>query len=51
MSAKEVEADLLTRCAAVARDAMLFPYDQREANVFRLAAMAGLLACLACGTC
>jgi hypothetical protein len=39
MIAREVEAALLKRCAAVAREANLVATDQREANVFRLAAM------------
>ncbi|MGO4304410.1 hypothetical protein [Cupriavidus sp. RAF12] len=39
MGAREVEDALLKRCAAVAREANLVATDQREANVFRLAAM------------
>lgn len=39
MTARDVEAALLTRCAAVARDAAPAAQDQREANVFRLASM------------
>ena len=39
MTARDVEAVLLTRCAAVAREAAPAAQDQREANVFRLASM------------
>lgn len=39
MTAREVESALLTRCAAVAWEASPAAQDQREANVFRLAAM------------
>jgi hypothetical protein len=39
MTARDVESALLTRCAAVAREAAPAAEDQREANVFRLAAM------------
>jgi hypothetical protein len=39
MTARDVEAALLTRCAAVAREAAPAAQDQREANVFRLASM------------
>ena len=39
MKARDVEAALLTRCAAVAREAAPAAQDQREANVFRLASM------------
>lgn len=39
MNARDVESALLTRCAAVARDVAQPAQDQREANVFRLAAM------------
>lgn len=39
MSARAVEAELLSRCAAVARMAEPGAADQREANVFQLAAM------------
>jgi len=39
MSAREVEAAMLSRCAAAARDSELVARDQKEANVFRLAAM------------
>lgn len=39
MNARDVESALLARCAAVARDVAQSARDQREANVFRLAAM------------
>ena len=39
VTSREVEAALLARCAAVARDVSSMARDQREANVFRLAAM------------
>lgn len=39
MTAREAESALLARCTAVARKAEHSAYDQREANVFRLAAM------------
>lgn len=39
MSARETEAALLTRCAAVARSGAPEARDQREANVFRMAAI------------
>jgi hypothetical protein len=39
MSAREVESALLARCADVARAVAPMAGDQREANVFRLAAM------------
>ena len=39
MDAREVEAAMLARCAAAARGAMAIANDQRDANVFRLAAM------------
>lgn len=39
MTARELEAVLLTRCASVARDVAPIAQDQREANVFHLAAM------------
>jgi hypothetical protein len=39
MTDRDVEAALLTRCAAVAREAAPAAQDQREANVFRLASM------------
>lgn len=38
MTARDVEALLLNRCATVARDSALSAVDQREANVFMLAA-------------
>lgn len=38
MTAREFEAALLTRCAAVARELAPVVQDQREANVFQLAA-------------
>lgn len=38
MTARELEAALLTRCAAVAQEAAPTAQDQREANVFQLAA-------------
>jgi hypothetical protein len=38
MTARELEAALLSRCAAAAREAAPVAHDQREANVFRLAA-------------
>ncbi len=39
MSAREVEAMMLFRCATAARDDKSVASDQKEANVFRLAAM------------
>jgi len=39
MNARDVESMLLTRCTVVAGDAAQPAQDQREANVFRLAAM------------
>lgn len=39
MNSRDVESALLARCAAVAREATQSAQDQREANVFRLAAM------------
>ena len=39
MTAREIEASLLNRCTAVARSAMPSAQDQREANVFQLAAV------------
>jgi hypothetical protein len=39
MTARELESALLTRCTAVARQHAQEALDQREANVFRLAAM------------
>jgi hypothetical protein len=39
MSNRELEAALLSRCAAVARASNLDATNQQEANVFRLAAM------------
>lgn len=39
MTARDTESTLLARCAAVAREAAQSAQDQREANVFRLAAM------------
>ncbi len=39
MTARDTESALLTRCSAVARAAAPSAQDQREANVFRLAAM------------
>ena len=38
-AAREVESALLARCATAARETMPVAKDQREANVFRLAAM------------
>lgn len=39
MTARDIEAALLTRCTAVAREVAPTAKDQREANVFQLAAM------------
>jgi hypothetical protein len=39
MTARELEAALLTRCTAAARQAVPTAQDQREANIFQLAAM------------
>lgn len=39
MNARDLESALLSRCAAVAREATQAAQDQREANVFRVAAM------------
>jgi ElaB/YqjD/DUF883 family membrane-anchored ribosome-binding protein len=39
MNARDIESALLAGCAAVARDEAQSARDQREANVFRLAAM------------
>jgi len=39
MTARDVESALLARCSVVAREATQSAQDQREANVFQLAAM------------
>ena len=39
MTARDAESALLARCAVVARESAQSARDQREANVFRLAAM------------
>jgi len=39
MTTRELEAALLTRCTVVAREFVPTAQDQREANVFQLAAM------------
>lgn len=39
VTAREAEDNMLARCTAVARGAAATAHDQREANVFRLAAM------------
>ncbi len=39
MTARDAESALLARCAAIARERAQSAQDQREANVFRLAAM------------
>lgn len=39
MTARELEASLLNRCTDAARDAVPTAQDQREANVFHLAAV------------
>ena len=39
MTARGTERDMLSRCAAVARGTVPVAQDQREANVFRVAAM------------
>ncbi len=39
MTARELEAALLTRCTVAAREVAPAAQDQREANVFQLAAM------------
>ncbi|PND31731.1 hypothetical protein C1I89_23230 [Achromobacter pulmonis] len=39
MTARDAESALLARCSVVAREAVQSAQDQREANVFRLAAM------------
>lgn len=39
MTARDNESALLARCSVVAREAAQSAQDQREANVFRLAAM------------
>jgi hypothetical protein len=39
MTARDVEATLLARCSVVAREPAQAATNQREANVFRLAAM------------
>lgn len=39
MTARDTESVLLARCAVVAQEATQSAQDQREANVFRLAAM------------
>jgi uncharacterized protein (DUF924 family) len=39
MIARELEAALLTRCTAAAREVVSAAKDQREANVFQLASM------------
>jgi hypothetical protein len=39
MNARELEEELLVRCAAAARSPRAHAVDQREANVFRVAGM------------
>ncbi len=39
MSARDLEAALLNRCAAASREESAVAHDQREANVFQVAAM------------
>jgi hypothetical protein len=39
ITARELEASLLNRCAVVARNVAFTAQDQREANVFQLAAV------------
>lgn len=39
MAARDAESALLARCSAVVRESEPSAHDQREANVFRLAAM------------
>lgn len=39
MTAREAEDNMLVRCTSVARGAAAAAHDQREANVFRVAAM------------
>jgi hypothetical protein len=39
VTAREIENNLLVRCAAAARSRTEVAHDQREANVFRVAAM------------
>lgn len=39
MTARDTESELLTRCYTVAHETAQSALDQREANVFRLAAM------------
>jgi len=39
MTARDAESALLARCSAVARELVQSALDQRETNVFRLAAM------------
>ena len=39
MTARDAESALLARCSVVAREAAQSAQDQREANVFRLAAL------------
>lgn len=39
MTARETENSMLARCATVAHDAAAAALDQREANVFRVAAL------------
>ena len=39
MTVRDGESEMLKRCAAVARALLLTAQDQKEANVFRLAAM------------
>jgi hypothetical protein len=39
VTARETENDMLMRCAAAARSLTLAAQDQRDANVFRVAAM------------
>jgi len=39
MNARDVEAEMLMRCAAAAHGSLEAARDQREANVFRIAAM------------
>ena len=39
MTARDVESEMLRRCAAAARAVLPAVQDQKEANIFRLAAM------------
>jgi galactokinase len=39
MTARDIEAALLTRCTAIARETAQTALDEREANVFQAAAM------------